>query len=45
MRAALEAAESRRAEIAAMKQRTEEWLETGTVSAVGQRPAEVNPDR
>ena len=45
MRAALEAAESRRSEIAAMKMRTEEWLKTGTVSAVDGRPAAVNPDR
>ena len=45
MRAALEAAESRRSEIAAMKMRTEEWLKTGTVSAVDGRPAVVNPDR
>ena len=45
MRAALEAAESRRSQLAAMKERTEEWLRTGTVSAVGQRPADVNPDR
>ena len=45
MRAALEAAESRRSEIAAMKMRTEEWLKIGTVSAVDGRPAAVNPDR
>lgn len=45
LRAALEAAEGRRAGIAAMKARTEEWQRTGTVSAVEERPAEVNPDR
>jgi len=45
MRAALEAAESRRSEIAEMKIRTEEWLKTGTVSAGDGRPAAVNPDR
>lgn len=45
MRAALEAAESRKAEIAAMKARTEEWQRTGTVQATGEAPAEVNPDR
>ncbi len=45
MRAALEAAELREPEIAALKKRTEEWLETGTVAAGSEQPAAVNPDR
>ena len=45
LRAALEAAESRRSQLAAMKERTEEWVRTGRVHAAGERPAEVNPDR
>jgi len=45
LRAALEAAESRRSQLAAMKARTEEWLRTGRVRAAGERPAAVNPDR
>ena len=45
MRAALEAAELRRPEIAALRARTEEWLRTGTVPAVDGAVEEVNPDR
>lgn len=45
MRAALEAAELRESEIAALKMRTEEWLKTGTVAASSEQPATVNPDR
>ena len=45
MRAALEAAELRRPEIAALRARTEEWLRTGTVQAVDGAVEEVNPDR
>ena len=47
MRAALEAADGRKAELAAMKARTEEWLRTGTVRAADDADAaeEVNPDR
>ena len=45
MRSALEAAEGRRAQIAAMKERSEEWVRTGQVHAAGARPAAVNPDR
>ncbi|NIP81811.1 MAG: hypothetical protein GWM90_22365, partial [Gemmatimonadetes bacterium] len=45
MRAALEAAELRRPQIEAMKARTAEWQRTGTVAAVDDQPAEVNPDR
>ena len=45
LRAVLEAAESRRSQLAAMKERTEEWLRTGQVRAAGESPAAVNPDR
>lgn len=46
MRAALEAADNRKAELAAMKARTDEWLRTGTVRAATDDDAEeVNPDR
>ncbi len=45
MRAALEAAENRRSAIAALRARTEEWLQTGTVRAVEDAVEEVNPDR
>lgn len=44
MRAALEAAENRKPEIAALRARTEEWLRTGTVRA-DDAVEEVNPDR
>lgn len=45
MRAAQEAAENRRPQIEAMKARTEEFMRTGTVRAVDDQPADVNPDR
>ena len=45
MRAALEAAELRGPEIAALRARTGEWLQTGTVQAVDGAVEEVNPDR
>ncbi len=45
MRAALEAAENRIPEIAALRTRTEEWLRTGTVRAVDGAVEAVNPDR
>ena len=45
MRAALEAAENRGPEIAALRARTEQWLRTGTVRAVDGAVEEVNPDR
>ena len=45
MRSAQEADEGRRAQLAAMKARTEEWVRTGQVRAAGERPAAVNPDR
>ena len=46
MRAALEAAELRKPEIAALKARTEEWQRTGTVRASDAGAAEAaNPDR
>ena len=45
MRAALEAAENRRSAIAALRARTEEWLQTGTVRAIEDAVEEVNPDR
>ena len=46
MRAALEAAELRKSEIAALRARAEQWQQTGTVSAVDSGAAEeVNPDR
>ena len=45
MRAALEAAELRRPEIAALRARTEEWLRTGMVQAVDGAVEAVNPDR
>ncbi len=46
MRAAVEAAENRRPEIAALRARTEEWLRTGTVRADDAGAVEeANPDR
>ena len=45
MRAAQEAAELRKPEIAALRERTEEWLRTGTVRAQDAPVEEVNPDR
>ncbi len=45
MRAAQEAAELRKPEIAALRERTEEWLRTGTVRAPDAPVEEVNPDR
>lgn len=45
MRAALESAESRRAELAAMKAKTEMWQKTGTVTPAGQSQPAANPDR
>ena len=45
MRAAVEAAELRRPEIAALRARTEEWLQTGTVHAVDGAVEAVTPDR
>ena len=45
MRAAQEAAELRKPEIAALRERSEEWLRTGTVRAQDAPVEEVNPDR
>ena len=45
MRAAQEAAELRKPEIAALRERTDEWLRTGTVRAQDAPVEEVNPDR
>ena len=45
MRAALEAAENRKPEIAALRARADEWQRTGTVRAVDDAAEEVNPDR
>ena len=45
MRAAQEAAELRKPEIAALRERTEEWLRSGTVRAPDAPVEEVNPDR
>ena len=45
MRAAQEAAELRKPEIAALRERTAEWLSTGAVRAPDAPVEEVNPDR
>ena len=45
MRAAQEAAELRKPEITALRERTDEWLRTGTVRAQDAPVEEVNPDR
>lgn len=45
MRAAQEAAELRKPEIAALRARTDEWLRSGTVRAQDAPVEEVNPDR
>lgn len=45
MRAAQEAAELRKPEIAALRERTDEWLRSGTVRAPDAPVEEVNPDR
>lgn len=45
MRAALEAAELRKPELAALRARTAEWLRSGTVRASDAAVEEVNPDR
>ena len=45
MRAAQEAAELRKPEIAALRERTGEWLRSGTVRAPDAPVEEVNPDR
>lgn len=45
MRAAQEAAENRKPEIAALRARSEEWQRTGAVRAVDADTEEVNPDR
>ena len=45
MRAAQEAAELRKPEIAALRERTAEWLGTGAVRAPDAPVEEVNPDR